>query len=150
VVKTAVAVPVARKKWLSFCLLGRIYMKISTILFLLWIAPGYVFGQSNNFPICLTSQDVITNSVDFISNPTKTKETVSFYLANMNSTEVEAIARRHPQAKIKRDGIVVAESIEHGTVGLLGGPANTNYVGLVLYFDNYEKAELAAKTLEGK
>ena len=129
--------------------LGGNYMKTSTILLFMWIASVCVHGQSSPSPIYLTSQDVVTNSVEFFANPTKTKETVSFHFAHKTSAEIEAIAHKHPQAKIKRDGVIVAESIARGCVGLLGGPANTNYVGLVLYFDNYDQAELAAKALRG-
>ena len=125
-------------------------MKITCQLLVTLMASVYVvYGQKQPSPIYLTAQDVVTNSVVFFANPTKTKETVGFHFAHKTSAEIEAIAHRHPQAKIMRDGIVVVESVDHGCVGLLGGPANTNYVGLVLYFDNYDKAELAAKSLQG-
>jgi hypothetical protein len=104
-------------------------------------------GSQAHF-IILTSQDVKTNSVHLITTPAEgPNQNVLFKYADKTPAEIKAIANGHPTAKIMKDGVEVAETVQGGCAGYLD--KHTNYVGLDLIFGNYDEAKLAANTMRG-
>jgi len=104
-------------------------------------------GSQAHF-IILTSQDVKTNSVHLITTPAEgPNQDVLFKYADKTPAEIKAIANGQTTAKIMKDGVEVAETVQGGCAGYLD--KHTNYVGLDLIFGNYDEAKLAANTLRG-
>ena len=102
-------------------------------------------GQSQPRFIVLTSHDVDTNSVHLITQPSTPVQNVVFRYVGKTSEEIRAIRDSHPRAKIMRDGVVVAETVDGGCGGYVD--KHTNFVGLVLIFHKYDQAKAAEKAL---
>jgi hypothetical protein len=122
-------------------------MKSIFFLLLVLLMAFCLYGQSQPQFIILASQDVNTNSVHLITSPDTPVQNVTFRYVGKSSEEIKAILDSHPRAKIMRDGVVVAETIDGGCGGYVDG--HTNYVGLVLVFSKYDQAKLAEKALRG-
>jgi len=98
--------------------------------------------------IILTSQDVKTNSVRLITTPAEgPSQNVVFKYADKSPAEIKAIANGQTMARIMKNGVEVAETVQGGCAGYRD--TNMNYVGLDLIFDKYDEAKLAANTLKG-
>jgi hypothetical protein len=109
-------------------------------------------GQDKSLPILLTSKDVDTNSVRVTTSPASDHQNLVFKFGHKNSAEIKAIAKRRPrgQAKVMKNGVVIAETPEGGFGGhvqIVDG--QTNFIGLTLTFSNYDQAKLAEKALRG-
>ena len=105
-------------------------------------------AESQSQFIILTSQDVKTNSVHLSTTPAEgPNQNVLFKYADKSPDEIKAIVNSHPIAKIMKDGVEVAETVQGGCGGYLD--KHTNYVGLVLIFGKNDEAKLAANTLRG-
>jgi len=104
-------------------------------------------GSQAHF-IILTSQDVKTNSVRLITGPAAgSSQNVLFKYASKSPAEIKAIANGQTTARIMKDGVEVAETVQGGCAGYLD--KNNTYIGLDLIFGNYDEAKLAANTLRG-
>jgi hypothetical protein len=123
-------------------------MKTTFLLFTILLAAFCSQGQSQRPVIILTSHDVDTNSVRLITQPTTSVQNVVFRYAGKTSTEIEAIRDSHPRAKIMRDGVVVAETVDGGCAGYCD--KQTNYIGLVLIFRKFDEGKAAEKALRGE
>jgi hypothetical protein len=96
--------------------------------------------------VALTAKDVDPNSVRVTTGPDIPTPNLVFNFVGKTSDEIKAIVHKHPWIQIKKGGFVVAET---GSVSLISSRGRTNYVGLVLIFDDYKMAKLAEKTLRG-
>ena len=123
-------------------------MKTTFLLFTIFLVAFCSQGQSQRPIIILTTHDVDTNSVRLITQPTASVQNVVFRYADKTSAEIEAIRDSHPRAKIIRDGIVVAETVDGGCAGYCD--KHTNYIGLVLIFSKYDEGKAAEKALRGE
>jgi hypothetical protein len=105
-------------------------------------------GQIQAVRIILTSKDVDTNSVRVITSPNIPTPNLVFKYVGKTSEEIKAIGQERPQVQVMKNGIIVAET---GRVSLWHEikKGQTNCVGLVLIFDNYDQAKLVEKTLRG-
>ena len=121
-------------------------MKSTFALLTILLGAFCSHGQTQAPCISLTSNDVDTNSVRLITQPTDTYQNVVFRYADKTSAEIKAIRDTHPRAKIMQDGIVVAEAV--GCGGLTEN--HTNYIGLVLIFSKYDEGKTAEKALRGE
>jgi len=122
-------------------------MKRTFLLPLILLTGFCLYGQSQLQYIILTSHDVDTNSVHLITQPTTPVQNVMFRYAGKTSAEIKAIIDSHPRAKIMRDGVVVAETVDGGCGGYVD--KHTNYIGLTLIFSKYDEAKAAEKALRG-
>ena len=111
-------------------------MKRTFLLPLILLTGFCLYGQSQLQYIILTSHDVDTNSVHLITQPTTPVQNVMFRYAGKTSAEIKAIIDSHPRAKIMRDGVVVAETVDGGCGGYVY--KHTNYIGLTFIFSKYD------------
>jgi hypothetical protein len=105
--------------------------------------------QQQRIKLALTPAEVDPKSVHVITQPTSPWQNLVFRYVGKTSEEIKAIAVEHPEIQIVKDGVVVTET--DGGCALRKKIANgqTNNIGLVLLFSDYEKAKLAEKTLRG-
>jgi len=123
-------------------------MKRTFLLLTVLLAAFCSHGQSQPQFIILTSHDVVTNSVHLITTPDTPVQNVLFRYVGKTSAEIKTIANSHPRAKIMRDGVVVAETVDGGCGGYVD--KHTNYIGLTLIFSKYDEAKVAEKALRGE
>ena len=122
-------------------------MKAKLLLLIFVLATVSLGGQGQLQSIVLTSRDVDTNSVRLISRTTESNQNVVFRYLGKSSAEIKAIRDNHPTVRIVRNGAIVAETDPGACSGYV--EHETNYVGLVLGFSQYDKAMAAAKALRG-
>lgn len=122
-------------------------MKTNLLLLIFVLTAFWSRGQNPPRVIVLTSHDVDTNSVRLITPPSTPRQNVVFRYNGKTSKEIRAISDSHPHVKIMRDGMIMAETVDGGCAGWVD--KQTNFVGLVLIFNNYDQAKAAEKALRG-
>jgi hypothetical protein len=126
----------------------RVYTKTTFLLLTILLTAFCSQGQSQRPIIILTSHDVDTNSVRLITQATTLVQNVVFRYAGKTSAEIKSIRDSHPRAKIMREGVVVAETVDGGCAGYCD--KHTNYIGLILIFSKYDEGKAAEKALRGE
>jgi hypothetical protein len=105
--------------------------------------------QHQRITLTLTAAEVDPKSVRVITQPTTPWQNLVFRYVGKDSEEIKTIAIKQPQIQIVKDGVVVAETDGGCSLWKKITNGQTNNIGLVLLFSDYDKAKLAEKTLRG-